>query len=110
MAVKRSTPRNRVLVDLGGPGEALYRAVPASKYHRGKRLRELAQLGLAAELAGLAVEIVDGRPMLRGHNLAIVRLDGSLAEGAAVASAPSPAAAAPLDVVMPAGFVDQFLD
>lgn len=106
--------RVRVLVDLGSSvGDPLIRALPPRLYHRGKRLRQLALLGLAAETAGLRIETAaDGWPVLRGENVALIRLD----EGGDAPMRAQPKADVqpeapprPPDVVLPSGFLDQFL-
>lgn len=114
MARNEAPKRIRVLVDLGASvGAPLVRALPAELYHRGRRLRELALLGLAAETAGLRVDVAaDGWPTLRGENVALIRLD----EGGDAPMRAQPKADVqpeapprPPDVVLPSGFLDQFL-
>ena len=114
MARNEAPKRIRVLVDLGASvGAPLVRALPAELYHRGRRLRELALLGLTAETAGLRVDVAaDGWPMLRGDNVALIRLDGGqeipptlpVREGRQTVAEERPP-----DVVLPQGFLDQFV-
>lgn len=115
MARNDQPKRIRVLVDLGASvGSPLVRALPAELYHRGRRLRELALLGLAAETAGLRAEVAaDGWPTLRGDSVALIRLDGP---NETLPTLPDREARRPVeaerppDVVLPTGFLDQFVD
>jgi len=105
MGKKRpAQPRTRILVDFSSPGWAPIRADVAGLHHRGKRLKELALLGLAAENHGLTCELEGSTLLLRGTHYISgmgsgvvkeppLRLDVSVAE----------------EILVPSSIVDQFL-
>ena len=98
-----------MLVEIGSADDALTRALPVRAYYRGRRIRELSLLGLAAEAAGLSIEMLDGRPVLRGIHGPALRLDPAPAAAAPVGSFENPMAVSiTQDIVLPEGFVDQF--
>lgn len=109
-----ASKRRRVQVDLSeGDWQLLGRAI-SGNYHRGKHLRELMVLGLAAEMSGLSYAMEGGIPTLKGRGAILLGLGNeALAarpEGGAASDRVSPKQQVeePQAVVMPTGFMEQF--
>lgn len=110
---KSSTKRVRVLVNVSRAPAALSDALAqTSQWHRGRRLIELATLGLASEQSGLRVDVAEGGTLQLYAGIS--RIAGLLGEQVAPPSQEPPN---PLkqkenstidEIVMPEGFEEQF--